>query len=652
MTLTCRFLKLSGAVGRGTPEEGTELDFWNYIQNARMKLPCTPEQEKNELEHDPRFPNDSTKMRLKWKDGFAFCGPMKDNRRSNARAEPRNWLCIDVDGVKVPTGEYTVNDQGERKEISASRGITPGAVEWLKKELSQYCGCFYFTHSDEPNPTGYKTGYGRKVRFVVMMSKNLSPELWKRVSRNFGAELEKKYPDLAGCIDERSHEPSQLMYTCPKRNRDNFVRFNGSPLDPDKLRERKTQTKRDKKMTHRNYTAASQAAPADFTAIDPVIEALKEKGLYIGRNPTGPGKHNIICPFADKGEHEAGNVSSTVYFEPGADNEGVIHKYGIFHCSHDTCKDRNQKDFFAELGIDYDQYKAEIEQASQSPDSFTASGATYTTIGGIVRVTTFSKAGPSTRIVFPEIEIVGEAYKDDGNDSGKIIRFANKIGITFNLLVLDSDLTGKGDKVREALTAAGLKLQSTENRINRFLCDYIYFRPLKPLESNPELLPPTITWTEKAGWIKDCFIAGNEIIGPNKDSIFYQPSGNWRANYDKKGSLDAWRNTVARCARYSPPLMLALSAAFATPLMPWIDWLDQKSSGLHFYSGSSTGKTLTAEVAASVYGEPKTGSGRIVSWSGTANSLEKIAAAHNHSIICLDELRTANPMKFPVRSTG
>lgn len=72
MTLTCRFLKLSGAVGRGTPEEGTELDFWNYIQNARMKLPCTPEQEKMSWNTTPGFPMTQPKCALNGKTALPF----------------------------------------------------------------------------------------------------------------------------------------------------------------------------------------------------------------------------------------------------------------------------------------------------------------------------------------------------------------------------------------------------------------------------------------------------------------------------------------------------------------------------------------------------------------------------------------------------
>jgi len=613
-------MKLPGAVATGAPYRGDSLGMFDFIKNAR----------------DNRI-NDE-------KDGPAFCGPMNSNHRNNTNTRPRNWLCLDIDGLKVPTGKNITMKNGKTRPELLARGISNNDLEWLKKEISQYSACFYLTHSDEPNPTGYKAGYGRKVRFVIMMEKDLDGDQWETVAKNFGAELEKRRPDLKGCIDGRSYERSQLMYTCPKRNRDSFLVFDGTPLNPDKylLKTQADNLNKTKEISKRNYTAAgiSQALPTDFKLIDPVLEALQEKGLYIKQ--VSPGKHAVRCPF---GDHEQGAETSTVYMEPGADNEGVIYKYGAFKCMHDTCGDRKQAGFFAALGIDYNQYRSEIDQALQAPDCFQVENNTYTTAGGIVRVTTHYEKKNYTRAVFPEIEIIGNAHKEDKNDCGKVIRFTNKVGRTFKLLVLDSDLTGKGDKVREELTAAGLQLLSTETKIAKLLCDYIYFRPLKTLEEEPERLPPSIIWTSKAGWLEDSFIISNEVIGPNADRIFYKPLGNAKANYDQAGKIEDWRNSIAYCAGYAPPLMLALSAAFAAPLIPWFNWLEQKSGGFHFYSTSTAGKTTLAIAAAGVYGKPTTDGGRVIQWSGTANSIEHIAAAHNNSLLCLDELKTAKPFE-------
>src|SRR5262249_61624715 len=44
-------------------------------------------------------------------------------------------------------------------------------------------------------------------------------------------------------------------------------------------------------------------------------------------------------------------------------------------------------------------------------------------------------------------------------------------------------------------------------------------------------------------------------------------------------------------------------------------------------------------VAATVWGEP----GRLERWRSTANALEGVALAHNHNLLCLDELKEVNP---------
>lgn len=58
---------------------------------------------------------------------------------------------------------------------------------------------------------------------------------------------------------------------------------------------------------------------------NPVVEALKERGLY--KTPLGSGKHGITCPW--KHEHTDQLDSGTAYFEPD-DNYAI----GGFHCFH------------------------------------------------------------------------------------------------------------------------------------------------------------------------------------------------------------------------------------------------------------------------------------------------------------------------------
>ncbi len=207
-------------------------------------------------------------------------------------------------------------------------------------------------------------------------------------------------------------------------------------------------------------------------------------------------------------------------------------------------------------------------------------------------------------------------------------------------------MCGKLSPVRDclfkALTSAGLPLYSTGRNIARYLCDYIYNRPIVNRE-NPDLMPQKVAIARQGGWLGSAFITPNGVIGDSEEQIYYEPTGNAKANYGQAGSLDKWRDSVGYLARYSSPLTLAICTALAAPLLLRISWMEQKSGGFHFYSTSTVGKTSIAEAAAGVYGKPSPDGGRVISWSGTANALECVAAAHNDSLLCLDELKTAKP---------
>lgn len=98
--------------------------------------------------------------------------------------------------------------------------------------------------------------------------------------------------------------------------------------------------------------------------------------------------------------------------------------------------------------------------------------------------------------------------------------------------------------------------------------------------------------------------------------------------------MAGWQNGVARYASGNSRLVLALSAAFAAPLLyP----TSSESGGFHFRGGSSTGKTTALVVGGSVWGGGGV-RGFIRTWRATSNGLEGVAAMHCDSLLCLDEM--------------
>lgn len=104
--------------------------------------------------------------------------------------------------------------------------------------------------------------------------------------------------------------------------------------------------------------------------------------------------------------------------------------------------------------------------------------------------------------------------------------------------------------------------------------------------------------------------------------------------YRRAGTLEGWQENVARYAIGNSRLGLALSTAFAAPLLyP----TGSESGGFHFRGGSSTGKTTALIVAGSVWGGGDV-RGFIRTWRATSNGLEGVAALHCDSLLCLDEM--------------
>ncbi len=123
-------------------------------------------------------------------------------------------------------------------------------------------------------------------------------------------------------------------------------------------------------------------------------------------------------------------------------------------------------------------------------------------------------------------------------------------------------------------------------------------------------------------------------IGQSKELYFYQPPAETEHNIRQSGKLEEWTEHVGKYCAGNSRLLLAVSCAFAAPL---VTLTDSESGGFHFYGSSSSGKTTALVVAGSVWG----GGGRngyVESWRTTANGLEAFGEVHNEGLGCLDEI--------------
>lgn len=189
-------------------------------------------------------------------------------------------------------------------------------------------------------------------------------------------------------------------------------------------------------------------------------------------------------------------------------------------------------------------------------------------------------------------------------------------------------LAGDGVEYRRELLDKGLSI-GLSTKAKRLLAEYI------------QLCQPTarVRCVSQTGWCQNCFIFPLESIGePVDDKILYLSTSYNQFGYGARGILEKWQQISLLCKGNSR-LIFALSAAFAAP---FLTVLGEEGGGFHFRGQSSTGKTTVVKVACSVWG----GTDYMKSWRATANGLEGIAAGHNDTLLCLDEIEEIAPTEI------
>jgi putative DNA primase/helicase len=148
-----------------------------------------------------------------------------------------------------------------------------------------------------------------------------------------------------------------------------------------------------------------------------------------------------------------------------------------------------------------------------------------------------------------------------------------------------------------------------------------------------------VTMVKKTGWFGTAFVLPNRVIGERAADVLEFDGPLDLARYAERGSLDEWREKVAGLASGNNLLVLAISVAFAGPI---VDLLDRESFGINLFGASSTGKSSALLAAGSVWG----GGGPLgfaLTWRATDNGVEAIASAHSGTFLGMDELGQLNP---------
>lgn len=145
--------------------------------------------------------------------------------------------------------------------------------------------------------------------------------------------------------------------------------------------------------------------------------------------------------------------------------------------------------------------------------------------------------------------------------------------------------------------------------------------------------------TETIGWHKGAFVLPNQtIVGDNTsaEQVIFQAEFVGVSTFSAAGTLQDWRDNVSAPCRGNSRLIFAVSISFAGVLL---EITGSESGGVHLVGESSIGKTTAQSCAASVWATQAFKK----AWNATINGLEGIAAAHNDTILILDELSQSDP---------
>ena len=225
------------------------------------------------------------------------------------------------------------------------------------------------------------------------------------------------------------------------------------------------------------------------------------------------------------------------------------------------------------------------------------------------------------------LNVIALTLELEEENVGRLVEFKDRQGKIKQVKIFDSWLSKDGSKIHDVLYKHGLDI-GTDGRTKRKLNEYLNL-------VNPE---KTICYTMRSGWHGRSFLTANNVYGKSDGTLIHIPAAE-PAKLSVSGTLEDWKNNVAKLCINNSRLILAVSAAFASMILTPCE---ADNFFLHFYGRSSQGKTTMLDVAASVFGDHS----YTRTWRMTDNGLEGIAMAHNDLCLFLDEISECDPFKI------
>jgi len=237
---------------------------------------------------------------------------------------------------------------------------------------------------------------------------------------------------------------------------------------------------------------------------------------------------------------------------------------------------------------------------------------------------------PEWRWLCGKLEVIGDTRDIDGENWGRLLAVEDRDGKRHEFPVAAAELHRQSGEVISQLASFGLDISTGVQNRNRVLNYLITAQPKKRLRNVSQI-----------GWAGDVYVLPTESYGENHGErvLFQSPSVNLDNPYRRQGTLEEWKREIGEKCVGNSRLALAVSCAFAGPL---IGPLGGEGGGVHLRGGSSIGKSTAMELAGSVWGGGGI-RGFSNSWRSTDNALEATAVSHSDALLCLDEIGEADP---------
>lgn len=225
------------------------------------------------------------------------------------------------------------------------------------------------------------------------------------------------------------------------------------------------------------------------------------------------------------------------------------------------------------------------------------------------------------------LKVTAMTRNAQGEAWGRLLIFPDRDGRNHSWCAPMSLFAGSGEELRATLLSGGMTLTTNAN-LRRHIGDYIQ-------QERPNV---TARCVDRTGWHGNVFVLPRETLGDTEaNPVLFQAANIEGVSIGTGGTLEGWREQVARPCAGNSRLVLALSAAFAAPCLGLIG---MEGGGFHLRGGSSSGKSTALAVAASMYGAPEQ---YCKTWRHTDNGLEGAAALHSDLLLVLDELGQLDP---------